>query len=272
MSILEGFLLSRNWRDTSAGLEFELWAATEHGPARILITGQESVFFIDRALDAAPSDARRAELALTSLSGAPVDGLYFRDHRRMRQASETLRRAGTSTYESDVKPLDRFLMERFVRGGITIDGEARDRGAYVEFRDPGIGPSSARPKLSLASMDIETSDFDGELYSIAVTMSGNAAVFMRGEGEDADGITYHADERALLDAFFDWMREADPDVLIGWNLIDFDLDFLQRCCERLRIPFRLGRANARAAVLAPQTARQTSVARVPGRAVLDGTA
>ena len=272
MSIVEGFLLSRNWRDTSVGLEFEFWAATEHGPARIVITGQESVFFVDRALASTPSDARRAELTLNSLSGRPVDGLYFRDQRRMRRASEALRNSGAATYESDVKPLDRFLMERFVRGGITIDGEARDQGAYVEFRDPSIGPSSARPKLSLASMDIETSDFDGELYSIAVAMGGNAAVFMRGEGENADGITYHADERLLLEAFFDWMQDADPDVLIGWNLIDFDLDFLQRCCERLRIPFRLGRAGARAAVLAPQTARQTSVARVPGRAVLDGIA
>ena len=37
-----------------------------------------------------------------------------------------------------------------------------------------------------------------------------------------------ADERACLDAFLDHLRQADPDVLTGWNLGDFDVPVLLR--------------------------------------------
>src|SRR5690606_39895937 len=44
-----------------------------------------------------------------------------------------------------------------------------------------------------------------------------------------------ADERAALDAFRDRVAAFDPDVLTGWNTIDFDLTVLQRIAERLPI-------------------------------------
>ena len=42
-----------------------------------------------------------------------------------------------------------------------------------------------------------------------------------------------ADERAALDAFCERVRADDPDVLTGWNTIDFDLTVLQRIAARL---------------------------------------
>ena len=35
------------------------------------------------------------------------------------------------------------------------------------------------------------------------------------------------DEGALLDAFFAWLARHDPDLILGWNVVNFDLDFLQ---------------------------------------------
>ena len=38
-------------------------------------------------------------------------------------------------------------------------------------------------------------------------------------------------EEEVLEKFIDEVRAFDPDIITGWNLIDFDLKFLQ---ERLR--------------------------------------
>ena len=64
----------------------------------------------------------------------------------------------------------------------------------------------------------------------------------------------------------------DPDVITGWNVVEFDLSYLDRRCKQLGVELSLGRGGARAVVLAPQRDTQPTVARVPGRVVLDGIA
>ncbi len=49
------------------------------------------------------------------------------------------------------------------------------------------------------------------------------------------------DERAAIDAFCKRVGELDPDVLTGWNVVDFDLSVLARIAQRVRHPFELGR-------------------------------
>ena len=44
----EGFLLTRNWRDTRDGIELEYWFATDSGPLCALVRGERSVFFLEQ--------------------------------------------------------------------------------------------------------------------------------------------------------------------------------------------------------------------------------
>ena len=57
-----------------------------------------------------------------------------------------------------------------------------------------------------------------------------------------------ADERALLIHLFEYVARVDPDVLTGWNVIDFDLDYLGRKADRLGVEFALGRGGERAKI------------------------
>ena len=45
----------------------------------------------------------------------------------------------------------------------------------------------------------------------------------------------------MLEAFCEVVRGYDPDVLTGWNVVDFDLTVLAAIASRVRHPLPLGR-------------------------------
>jgi DNA polymerase-2 len=271
MASINGFILTRTARDGAAGCELEYWIATGDGPVRAVISGHEPVFFIERGRGNV-REARREPLELATMAGAPVDGLYFKSLRQLRDARDTLDRERVAMYESDVRPEDRYLMERFVRGPCLVEGEAIERGRFREMLNPALKPSDAAPVFKLLSLDIETAGFEGELYSIGVASSRSERVFMLGAGRTTETFQYFPTETELLEAFFDFLEADDPDLILGWNVADFDLTFLQTKCDSLRIPLRMGRGGKKAFIVAPMNQQQSAIAKVPGRIVLDGIA
>ncbi len=275
------FLLTRQWRDTADGLELVFWAKAASGAVRIQLDRQEAVGFVERGfVDAEKLGGRARPLELTTLAGAPVDGLYFPSRRALVDARKLLRSGGARLHESDVKPTDRFLMERFVTGGLTVSGEVTEHPTFREYRNPRVESCDYRPELEVMTIDIET-DAVNTLYSISATTSERAHVFLlrspdwgpQVHGDRIDELaehSIHSDETTLLEEFFAWVAAADPDVLIGWNVIDFDLRFLETRCQQLNLAFALGRGKDRATLLASTGPGGKRVARIPGRPVLDG--
>ena len=277
MQTLRAFLLTRHWRDASGGLELSLWVASERGPLRIVLDGEEAVCFAERqaAEDSVFADisCRRRALDLATLEGAPVDALYFRRQHDLVAARDLLRARGVTAYESDLKPADRFLMERFVTAGLAARGEVVRRSGHLEMRNPLIRRDDYRGVLRWVSLDIETAGLDGALYSVALHSPDDERVLM------VSGSAVHCteapveslpDERALLSRLFAWFAEHDPDLILGWNVVGFDLDFIARRCRRLRLGFDVARGGERSAILQPGSRSGTYVARIPGRVVLDG--
>ena len=78
---IDAFVLTRQWRDAPNGLSLTFWLASERGPLRVRLDGQEDVMFVQRDVEAACD--RRKQVALTSLRGADVDALYFKSRRRL---------------------------------------------------------------------------------------------------------------------------------------------------------------------------------------------
>lgn len=266
-----GILLTRSWRDGPRGLACELWAATDAGPVCALIEGREPVCFIDRGASSA-SAGRREPVDLKALdTGAPVDALYFTREGDLR-AFRVRYRERARLYEADLSPVDRFLMERFVKGTVAFEGIGAAERGYRLFRNPAVRAGDAVPELRTVSVDIETAGLTGELYSIACAGAGGDAVWMVGEGRDADGVRYVPDEREALRRFLAHVAASDPDVLVGWNFVDFDLKFLEVIGKRYGIPLTLGRGGGVCRILPPAVRRQASRASMPGRVALDGIA
>ena len=272
---LRGFLLSRQWRDFSDGVELSFWARSERGTLRLTVPQQSAVCFIDQSQPLGlPASAQRKQLDLKSTAGNPVDALYFKAQKDLASLNRS-GEFGQVLHESDIKPADRYLMERFINAGFIAQGNVVQHKNYCEIRNPRLKPVDFVPDVTLASIDIETRGLSDQLYSIALHSGKTQVVLMVGEQQTAAptdfDLHYFASEKQLLNGFFKLLQEVDPDVIIGWNVIGFDLDFIARKCDELNIPLDLGRGGDASAIL--QVGGETNpikIARVPGRSVLDG--
>ena len=277
---LRGFLLGRDWRDGRDGIELHYWLCSEAGPVQVRVSGERSVFFLtatDARLHATLFSAPGIEcrpLELRDFAGHPVVAVYCRGYRQARQLAETLRTRGVEPLEADINPADRFLMERFIAGGAELHGEVQRRNGVLQMRNPQWRPAPFEPKLRLLSFDIETAMDGLQLFSIAVHATGRGGevrrVFMLGEGARQPWVQACSDQKALLQAFLAWLREDDPDVLVGWNVVGFDCWFLQRLADHLGVPLGMGRAGATLVWRERDGDAERRVARVPGRLLMDG--
>src|SRR5205814_1169111 len=78
--------------------------------------------------------------------------------------------------------------------------------------------------------------------------------------------------RELLEAFSNEVLARDPDVVTGWNVIDFDLAVLQRRARALRVNLRLGRDGSDVFINEAKSFWNAASATITGRMVLDGIA
>lgn len=278
MDLQQGFVLTRHWRDTPAGTQVEFWLATDNGPRQIRLPVQNSVAFIaaqqreqaQRLLVDDP-DVELRPLELCDFQHRPVLGLYCPQHNQLIRLDKTLRRAGVDVFEADIRPPERYLMERFITAPVWFGGQADANGLLLEAQ---MKPAPQyRPTLKLVSLDIETSE-QGELYSIALEGCGQRQVYMLGRATDSDSAVdfdlEFCDNRVqLLERLNQWLARHDPDAIIGWNLVQFDLRVLHEHARRLAVPLRLGRGGEEMQWREHGT-RTHYFASAAGRLIIDG--
>ena len=159
----------------------------------------------------------------------------------------------------------------------------------VVFDEPVVEPARWTPALTILSLDIETDPRGMRLLSVALWGCGAREVLLLCPDAaacaacPADAVPCTS-EAELLTVLCRRVRALDPDVVTGWNIIDFDVPVLIRRAAELGVPLELGRA--------PGAVRQRGESRgrggsgsagdgtkrrrfsdsifIPGRVVLDG--
>ncbi len=277
MDLQQGFVLTRHWRDTPAGTEVSFWLATDQGPRYIRLPVQTSVMFIPEAhrkplawLLKGERDVELRPLQLCDFHHRPVLGLYTRQHRQLMDLEKRLRAAGVDVYEGDVRPPERYMMERFITAPVWFGGTPQVTGV---LSDAQMKPApDYRPPLRLVSLDIETTA-QGDLYSIALEGCGERQVYMLGPPNKTDAVDFkldYCDSRAqLLERLNAWLATHDPDAIIGWNVVQFDLRVLHEHAQRLNVPLLLGRGEE-AMSWREHGSRNHYFAAAPGRLIIDG--
>ncbi|MBT1264184.1 DNA polymerase II [Pseudomonas sp. VS40] len=277
MDLQQGFVLTRHWRDTPAGTEVSFWLATDQGPRFIRLPVQTSVMFIPEAhrkpldwLLKGERDIELRPLQLCDFHHRPVLGLYTRQHRQAMDVEKRLRAAGVDVYEGDVRPPERYMMERFITAPVWFGGTPDASGVLC---DAQMKPApDYRPPLKLVSLDIETTA-QGDLYSIALEGCGERQVYMLGPPNKTDAVDFkldYCDTRAqLLERLNAWLAQHDPDAIIGWNVVQFDLRVLHEHAQRLNVPLMLGRGEEPMA-WREHGSRNHYFAAAAGRLIIDG--
>ncbi|WP_300673646.1 DNA polymerase II [Desulfoluna sp.] len=276
MDRLEGYILTRERLDAGNTHRLRYSGVSDRGPFEISVTNHQPLFFILRDAPLPPKSfhCKRRAVDLTDFDGRAVDALYFKTQNLLFKARQYYEETNVQTFEADVYPEDRYLMERFIHGGVEIHGPCQVRNGVTQFVNPTIRKSDYTPLFSVLSLDIETGQ-KGELYSIACHFKGRPGeqpapevglVLMVGEPvENAETSPFPPSlakirpgrsweplpggghlvrmpgEKEVLQAFVQVLQTLDPDILIGWHVIGFDLLFLEKKYEEHGVPFLMGR-------------------------------
>ena len=208
------------------------------------------------------------------------------------RAASTLSRHGIRTYEADFNPADSYLLRLGTSGPIEIDGE-RESGTEVDwvYVNPATRPGTVTPNPRVLSFDIETSLDDGSIIAVSLVTSGQGpavepVVLLVPPGDhnllddtiQQDGAAAPQSPRApiricsgeaeLLAQFVDLVRRIDPDILTGWNFVEFDLRVLFDRFRRHGIKPRLGRSRLESVFL-PRDSTGAAGVVIHGRQAVD---
>ncbi|RDL45924.1 DNA polymerase II [Marinomonas piezotolerans] len=267
----KGYIVSRHSNDESGRLSIHYYVKTDLGTAKVCITNPDTLFFTDAPVEAIEPNVTGVvceESQLKSFSHSPVTVVRCQSLLLQRQMIALVKKQGFDVYEEDIKPEDRYLMERSIRG--SVEFIAIRNGDSLIFSDARIKPSDYRPSWQVWSLDIETSVSKNELLSIGIT-SGDRRVVLVVTPQDVaiENVYPFPDERRLLLAFIKFVRRHAPDIIIGWNVIGFDFMFLDQRFRALGIspaigvggePWRIREAKESGKVFA----------NIAGRVILDG--
>ncbi|WP_298769384.1 DNA polymerase II [uncultured Shewanella sp.] len=207
-----------------------------------------------------------------------ISAIYSSNVSLHRQLTRVATDAGIALYEADIKAETRFLMERFV----TLDVEFSGCETQLpELGDVFIANKARQANIEIVfkaiSLDFECSP-QGELYSAALYGKGPDGsvyqkVLMVGDSLKYKNkilyIQWVENEIALIHALIRWFNVYDPDFIIGWSVVNFDLALLYKRAKLHGIALTIGRGgNEMGWKVADKYRPETLL--LPGRVVLEG--
>src|SRR5690606_1050008 len=152
-----------------------------------------------------------AEVDLKTFRNQPVNALYSRQHRIARDAQAIFQQHSIPYWEADIRPSERFLMERFITAAAQIDIPV-NQSPVINPKFLPIVNTHWCPELKMVWLDIETRGDAKRVYSVGVGCDAGKKVCMEGESEYTETVIFCADARQCLLTFFEFFHMADPDI------------------------------------------------------------
>ena len=282
----EGFLIHAQSVDvklTAAGQKLSrvvLWLRTRKGVSCLHIDSEQPTFFIpehqklqvEHVLRRFSSNIEYKPITLKSFNQETMLAVYCCNLKSYQDVRQALRAVNIETFESDFRLHERFLMERFCYGSLAFAAESStDFANYRLHSDVRIKPSQYQPKLKRLSLDIECSA-KGELFSVGLYAQDYKKVLMIGRAEinAASYIKWIADEKSLLLSLVEEINHHDPDVIIGWNVINFDFRLLTKRAAKYKLMLNLGRDGSAVHWRNSRIDVNDGFISIAGRVVVDG--
>jgi DNA polymerase I len=211
-----------------------------------------------------------------SIRGDPLRRLYTQRPGDVRAVRDDFKQH----YEADIPFTTRFMIDCGLTAGVELPAgtvELPDGAFEIECRE--LTPTEIKAPARTCIMDIECVDEEGfpeperdpiicvtcwdsfdDDYTTLLWQPGGAA----GDAPDLcvqerHRVIRYPDEVSMLKGLVDYVKERDPDILSGWNFVEFDIPYILK---------RMATLGLRAEDLA-RLPGQTERNAVRGRAVFD---
>lgn len=160
------FILTGEWIDYNGRNILKLIGTSDEiGPVEIIITNNKPVFFVENTAILTPlkKNFLRKETRLQNFNRQPVDAIYFNTQKELVALADSIHESEIKTYESDIDPLRRYLMEKGINSQLKVTGTIEQRSLLTRFINPVIEPCTINPRFVIASLDIETGTKSNQL-------------------------------------------------------------------------------------------------------------
>ena len=276
---LDGFIVTARSIERYGKTYIECWFVTENGAVKATSNSQQGLFFIlqDDAAEVTQLLTNNGiehsynSLTLKTFEHQTVGGVYFDRNNSLYKAKTLLKQLHISCFEDDVRLTERYFMERFVYGSAVFSGnQVANKSIPVELTDIQCKPSQFVPKFTVLSIDIECSE-QGELFSIGLASDTDKCVLMIGESEPSEEwLVWVDNEKTLLQQFVIQVNRFDPDIIIGWNVVNFDFRLLIQRAALHRVELALGRDSQTITWRDARNEVNQGFVSMSGRVVVDG--
>lgn len=282
---MKGFIVYPTYKVFDNKAFIHLYGRLENGESFVAIIERKAYFYIkdddlDKAKKLVPIEVDEKAKGFKNFDGENVVRLIFNSPKDVPDARKILQEKGITCYEADILFAYRYMIDMHIKGCIEIEGKAFSSKEYNSmyntaydadkiFLNPEIKASDYFPELRVLSFDIETSIEDNKVLAISIYCDKYKKVLINKKGMFKDAESFGS-EKELLEAFIAKVKEIDPDVITGWNIVDFDLPMLREACKKHKLELKIGRDDSNIFIKESDSFFQDSIAKVEGRVVLDG--
>lgn len=284
MGSIRGFIVDTDYVNLDGKTYVQLFGRLENGESFAVMNEFNPYFFVketDRNIvKNFLKDFKVEETSFKNFAGNSVLKISGKSQDEMNKLIKEIHSEGIKTYESDIRPYVRFMVDNNLKAGVEIEGdyENSERVDRV-YKNANLSPVEYSPKLKVLSLDIETSggsagdlskgEAKKELFCIGMYSKNYKKSFLISK-KQIEGVVSCKDEEDCLIKFKEELKNFDPDIITGWNLIDFDLEFLQSRFRKKKIPFDIARTNENLKLKIETNFMKSSSATIVGRQVIDG--
>ena len=271
---MKGFIVYPTYLNIDDQTYIHLFGRLENGQSFVTINKLNPYFFLEQSnVKKIPKQFSKCKISKTNLKtfkGKNVVKIHAKNRPAVNKISHALHEENIDTFESDIKPQYRFMIDNDLLGTIEIEGEYETAEKLDRvYKEAKITPAEFKPKLKIASIDIENDGKTKKLFCIGIYSDNYKKTFMI-TNKGSENIVACKDEADCLEKFKKALIELDPDIITGWNLIDYDLNYLKELFNKNKIQFDLGRTNSNVKLRIESSFFRASSADIPGRQVLDG--
>ncbi len=220
---------------------------------RLDVTGFKPYFYVpaDQAQGATPPQVTvEPATNYRSIRGEPLRRLYTQRPTDVRDVRERYRH-----FEADIPFATRYMIDRGLTGGVAapqttadfhevvpadVDAPARICILDIECEDERGFPDPQRDAITCITCH---DSFDNAYTTFLLAAGGHPDEISAQESagglkngcfrKETHIICTYTDEVALLKAFVSYINSKDPDVLSGWNFVEFDMPYITGRMERL---------------------------------------